>query len=203
MDFTRLVVPSVKECLDQSSLIRGCVLVFLSFLVACGSPETPGEGAESNTPTESVNSETVASTPAETTANQSEVESPPASPTQEPTAKTSQSVEIKEPTVEATLTPDASEEKTTAAAAPQTAVTFPEMKLPEEQSAVRELFIQANKQFNEERYVGAIQTLRKLDAMDLHKNEELALDMFLKRIEKALSDGVEPSDDAKKEETKE
>ncbi len=41
--------------------------------------------------------------------------------------------------------------------------------------------------FTEERYVGAIQTLRKLDSMELGEKEEQAVDMFLKRIEKALS----------------
>lgn len=70
----------------------------------------------------------------------------------------------------------------------QEPVEFPEMKISDEALAIRKLFVQANKQFKEKRYIGAIQTLRNLDAMELGEKEEMALDLFLKRIEKALEE---------------
>ncbi|MCS1411712.1 MAG: hypothetical protein M2R45_04914 [Verrucomicrobia subdivision 3 bacterium] len=87
-------------------------------------------------------------------------------------------------------TPTSTEEplKPSAPAAQAPQVKFPEMKMPEQQKKVRDLFVEANDLFGDKNYVGAIQTLRKLDEMELTEKQELALDLFLKRIEKALDD---------------
>ena len=70
-------------------------------------------------------------------------------------------------------------------------VSFPEMKMSERTAEIRALFIQANRQFLDQKYVEALQTLAKLDALGLEGNEERALDLFLKRIEAALNEGEE------------
>ena len=83
------------------------------------------------------------------------------------------------------------EEKEVVARPERKPVEFPEMKVPEHLAKVTALFIEANKQFGEKRYVGALQTLRKLDSMELGERENQALDLFLKRIEQELSKEAE------------
>ena len=101
---------------------------------------------------------------------------------------------VDKPVEKAKETVSASDPKVT-----QEPVKFPEMTISDEALAIRNLFVEANKQFNEKRFVGAIQTLRKLDSMELGEKEEMALDLFLKRIEKALDGGAEKSGEEKKE----
>lgn len=106
------------------------------------------------------------------------------SPTSAPSAESATTEEKSTPK---TTTPEESPTPSTPAKVSLPKVEFPEMKMSDKAIAVRDLFIEANNQFKEKRYVGAIQTIRKLDAMDLSEKEEMAVDLFLKRIEKALS----------------
>jgi hypothetical protein len=143
----------------------GCVCQW--FAVACSDPAAPEESA--STP----DSTAIPATPLEAATTDEKAE-----------LKASKEVEKIDEPVEKAKDTVALPAKEVA----QEPVEFPEMKISDEALAIRKLFIQANKQFKEKRYVGAIQTLRNLDAMKLGEKEEMALDLFLKRIEKALEE---------------
>jgi hypothetical protein len=145
-------------------LFVGCVCQW--FAVACS---------------ESTGPEEVASTPDSTTIPATPLEESTTIGSTESTENAEEKVELKTPKVVETI-------KEPAQKVIQKPVEFPEMKISDEALAIRKLFVQANKQFTEKRYIGAIQTLRNLDAMELGEKEEMALDLFLKRIEKALEE---------------
>ena len=157
-------------------------MIIMSSLVACKdapSPETISE--KPSTPETSAPSVPAAS---EDASPEEISESKP-----EPKEPATPAVVTAKEKPKASLEPKASPKVSTPVAASPPKVQFPEMKMSEKALAVRKLFVEANNQFKEKRYVGAIQTIRKLDAMELSEKEEQAVDLFLKRIEKALSEG--------------
>ncbi|MBT5707092.1 hypothetical protein N8766_03145 [bacterium] len=158
------------------------------FAVACSDPATPEESV--STP----DSTAIPATPLEpaTTIGSSESTGQSGEKAELKAAKEVEN--IKETEEKSKETVASSEKKVI-----QEPVEFPEMKISDEALAIRKLFVQANKQFNEKRYIGAIQTLRNLDAMELGEKEEMALDLFLKRIEKALEEDTKTPKETTKE----
>ena len=171
MTFLR-ILPRFSGNPFQISLLSLVGLLLVSLGSGCSDPATTVGSNEEGTNTET---------------NASPVDIPVVSvgeETSEPESKPAlaASKEVTKPVIQESKPAQTEKPK---AAAP--AVKFPEMKMSDHAVTVRNLFVEAQKQFTEERYVGAIQTLRKLDSMELGEKEEQAVDMFLKRIEKALS----------------
>ena len=162
------------------------LLLVLFGLVGCGDSAPPGgdasaEGSESP----SVEANATATAGKENDSNQV---SPEAESSLEP-AKDAEGEEEPDLPMASETQEQASEPKPPEVSAPT--VSFPEMKMSERTAEIRALFIQANREFLEQKYVEALQTLAKLDALGLEGNEERALDLFLKRIEAALNEGEE------------
>lgn len=187
--------------------LKALPAVLLVLLVACA--------AESNSPStdseEAKEPGTASLSPSEDApvANVQEEESVPlktvAQTTVKPEASTPEEVDEKSETV-ATERVRQTEEQNPAGSVSKAPtkpvpVRFPEMKVSPEQAQVTKLFLDANKAFKEERYVAAVQVLRKLDRMELGERQEEALDMFLARIEEVLGDGTDGEADSSTEET--
>ncbi len=164
-----------------------CLLALLVSIVAFGpgcTSEVPSEAIAPESP-----AERTAPKPAQVAQAPEPAKAEPqvaAAPTQ-PDPKETTAPKPKAAEVPAAKPAEAAAEP--AATKKPTEVVFPEMKLSDHQAAVRALFVQAHKQFKDKQYVPAIQTLRNLDQMPLSEKEEQALDMFLKRIDKALNPG--------------
>lgn len=162
----------------------------VAFGVACSKVPESAEPAEGDPVTPAEESVSV---PADQAPETVEVKPPAPEPSPEPTKP------IAITTTPVTGQPEpveVSEEKEVVALPNKKPVEFPEMKVPEHLAKVTSLFVEANKQFGEKRYVGALQTLRKLDSMELGDRENQALDLFLKRIEQELSKEAEAASPA-------
>ena len=167
---------------SQTLSITASVMIVMSSLVACkDAPPTETVSEKASTPEASV-----PSVPAVSEEARPEVISK--SKAEPEKASSAALVSAKEKPKEGVETTESPKASAPVAVTPPK-VKFPEMKMSDKALAVRKLFVEANKQFKEKRYVGAIQTIRKLDAMELSEKEEQAVDLFLKRIEKALSEG--------------
>ena len=170
MTFLR-ILPRFSRNQFQVLQLSLLALLLVSLVSGCSDPDAPEGSAEGEAVTETNTSPV--KIPVVT------VESETAKPASKPSVTVAK--EVKKRT--------SPESKAVVAETPEVkvpAVKFPEMKMSDHATTVRELFVAAQKQFTEKRYVGAIQTLRKLDSMELVEKEEQAVDMFLKRIEKAL-----------------
>lgn len=182
-------------------------VVLLTLLVACA-PESSSPSADSEEAA-GAGAESIAPAGGEPTAEVQEEESAPTKTVARTTAKpdepTPEEVDEKSETVVTQRvsqvkekTPEGSEP---AAATKSVPVRFPEMKVPPEQAQIAKLFVDANKAFKEERYVAALQVLRKLDRMKLGEREEEALDLFLARLEEVLGNDTEEEAENTAEET--